>query len=501
MTNNRYITILLLAGILLLVNVMSNQFFLRFDLTENDQYTLSEATLDILRNLEDPVTITAYFSDDLPPTYSNVRREFQDLLIEYANRSRGYVNYEFISPESDEEIQTALQNGIQRLLINVSEKDQVKQQQAFMGALVVAGEQQEVIPFVSPDLPMEYTLSSNIKKVSVTDKPSIGMLQGHGEPPLSQLGPVYQGLSVLYDVQNVDLSTEDAIPDRYRAVAIVSPTDTIPEDQLAKLDDYLSRGGKLFIAINRVDGNLQARRGSEVTTGLESWLAAKGLQVQPVFIVDQQCSSITVQQQQGMFTIASEVRFPYLPLVTNFVEHPVTQGLERVVFPFASPIQFNGDSTLRYTPIVRSSARSGTQPANTFFRIAEEEWTAADFSQSHLTIGAVLEGPIAGNANAAIILFGDGDFPLFSQSEDNVSLMVNSIDWLSDDTGLIALRTKGIAARPIDQQYLGEEGESQRNFLKYLNFGLPILLVLAFGGIHYQRQRSRRLQRMQERWG
>lgn len=501
MTNNRYITILLLAGILLLVNALSQQFFLRFDLTENDQYTLSQATRNILRNLEDPVTITAYFSDDLPPTYSNVRQEFQDLLIEYANRSNGYVNYEFISPESDEEKQSAVQNGIQPLLINVSEKDQVKQQQAFMGAVIAAGERQEVIPFISPDLPMEYTLSSNLKKVSVVDKPSIGIVQGHGEPPLSQLGPVFQGLSVLYDVENVDLSEEAGIPDRYRAVAIVSPTDSFPANQLAKLDDYLNRGGKLLIALNRVDGNLQNRRGTEITTGLEGWLAAKGLQIQPNFIIDQQCSSITVQQQQGMFTINTQVRFPYLPLVTDFVEHPVTQGLERVFFPFASSIQFTGDSTLRFTPIVRSSERSGTQPANTFFRIAEEEWTAADFTQRNLTIGAVLEGPIAGGTNATIVCFGDGDFPLAAQSEDNVSLLINSIDWLSDDTGLIALRTKGIAARPIDQEYLGEEGESQRTFLKYLNFGFPILLVLIIGGIHYQRQRNRRLQRMQERFG
>ena len=101
MKKNNIITIALLAGILLLINILSNQFFLRFDLTENRQYTLSRATKDILRDLEDPITVTAYFSNDLPPEFVRIKKDFQDMLIEYSNLSRGYVNYEFISPESD----------------------------------------------------------------------------------------------------------------------------------------------------------------------------------------------------------------------------------------------------------------------------------------------------------------------------------------------------------------------------------------------------------------
>ena len=118
-------------------------------------------------------------------------------------------------------------------------------------------------------------------------------------------------------------------------------------------------------------------------------------------------------------------------------------------------------------------------------------------------VGGVLEGNLVGNAYSRIVVIGDGDFPLSGQGrqgEDNISLMVNSIDWLSDDTGLIELRTKGVASRPIGQEYLSDEASSKRAFLKYLNFGLPILLVLIYGFIRVQRQKALRLKRMQERY-
>jgi ABC-type uncharacterized transport system involved in gliding motility auxiliary subunit len=70
--------------------------------------------------------------------------------------------------------------------------------------------------------------------------------------------------------------------------------------------------------------------------------------------------------------------------------------------------------------------------------------------------------------------------------------MANAIDWLSDDTGLIELRTKGVTSRPLDQV---EEG--RKTFLKWLNFLLPIVLILLYGIIRMQRRRNLRVKRME----
>ena len=94
-------TIALLFGILLLVNIVADRFFVRLDFTEGHQYTLSKATKDILNKLDGPVTVTAYFSENLPPDIAQVKSDFKDMLIEYSNASDGKIVYEFTNPNLD----------------------------------------------------------------------------------------------------------------------------------------------------------------------------------------------------------------------------------------------------------------------------------------------------------------------------------------------------------------------------------------------------------------
>jgi len=166
-------TVLLVIGIILLLNIVSSRFFFRLDFTADQRYSLSDATLNILESLEEPVTITAYFSENMPPNIEKVRNDFKDILIEYVNYSGGQIVYEFVNPtESQETEMQVQQNGISPIMINVREKDQMTQQKAYLGALIQLSDRKEVIPFIQPGAAMEYALSSNIKKLAVTDKPS-----------------------------------------------------------------------------------------------------------------------------------------------------------------------------------------------------------------------------------------------------------------------------------------------------------------------------------------
>ena len=89
---------------------------------------------------------------------------------------------------------------------------------------------------------------------------------------------------------------------------------------------------------------------------------------------------------------------------------------------------------------------------------------------------------------------GDGDFPFLAQDaqSDNGNLMVNAIDYLSDDTGLISLRTKGVTTRPIE-----EMEDSRKQMIKWISFLLPILLVGVYGFFRTRRNRMIRMQRME----
>ncbi len=502
MQNKLLISTGLVILIIVALNFVSNEFHFRLDLTEDHEYTLSQATKDILDELEDPITIKAYFSQNLPPNIAQTRTDFQEMLVEYANRSDGKVVYEFINPnEKPETEQEAMRSGIQPVMITVREKDQAKQQKAFLGAELSFGGKKETIPVIQPGAAMEYALSTAIKKLSVNEKPAIGFLTGHGEATIAEMPQAAEELSILYNAQDVKLSDSTDIPANIKTLAIIRPTDSIPYSHFQMLENFLQRGGRIFVGINRVEGNLQNATGAAVNTGLETWLKQKGVEVEDDFVVDAKCGAVTVQQQTGFGMLQQQISFPFLPVISNFSSHPITSGLEGIVMKFASTMKFVGDTTKRFVPLAYTSEKSNSLKAPQYFDI-QKEWTEADLPKQNLVIAGVLEGKLSGNVASKMVIIADGDFPVNGSGErvqrlqpDNVSLLVNGIDWLSDDTGLIALRTKGATTRPIKQLE-----DSTKMLLKYGNFLLPVLLAIGYGVFRSQRNKMKRYKWMSENY-
>jgi gliding-associated putative ABC transporter substrate-binding component GldG len=493
--------LILIVIALLLLNVLSEKFFVRLDFTADKIYTLSNATKDILQSLDEPVTVTAYFTHGSQQEIEKARSDFKDMLIEYSAISDGMVNYEFINPNEDAEAeQAAMQAGIQPLVISVREKDQVKQQKVYLGAKIVMGERIDIIPVIQPGAAMEYALSSTIKKLAVTDKPVIGFVQGNGEPSPNALSQAMQQLQVLYDIMPVNLNDPAADLSQFKTLAIVAPTDSFPSQALGNLDSYLADGGNLYIAFNNFIGDFQAMRGNKTETNLRDWLLAKGLKVENNCVVDASAGTVGVRQQTGYMTFTRQIPFPYWPLIRKFQDDmPITKGLEQVMLQLVSTISYQGDTSLTYNPFLFTSDKSGTLPLPVFFDV-QKQWGTSDFPLKELAVGTILKGRMGGTNSASIVLIGDGDFAVNGEGQeaqqrqpDNVSLMVNAIDFLSDDTGLIELRTKAVTSRPLD-----EVDEGKRALIKWINFALPLLLVVIYGIIRMQVRRRKRNKRMEE---
>lgn len=499
------VSVLLVLGIIIVANILVQPLLIRFDFSKGRQYTLSKATKGILRNLEDQVTVTAYFSEGLPPDVSRVKRDFQDLLVEFAAASKGNLDFEFINPSTDEQKKSIAQSGIQPVMINVREKDQVKQQQAYLGAVIRMGTATEVLPFVQPGASMEYDLASAIKKLSVSGKPTVAFIQGHGEPSLNEMSQVVRELGALYNILPLDLNTVSAIPDTVKVAVLLAPKQALAPAHLDALDAYMAGGGQMVVGINRLETNMETATALANETGLEYWLYRHGVEVDTSLVIDVQCGTVTVPQYIGPIQVNSQVKFPYMPLVSSFADHPVSKGLEQVVFPYISPLRFlgGGATGIQFTPLLYSSSRSGIRPSPVQFEINNKQWLESDFPLSNLILGAVLSGPIGGGANTRMVVFGDGDFPLSGQqgramAQDNVHLLVNSVDWLGDDSGLLDLRTKTVTAKPLDAQYLLDETHGKRQLIKWLNVSLPVVLVI-LAGLLFQRRNARlRRRRMEE---
>ena len=119
-----------------------------------------------------------------------------------------------------------------------------------------------------------------------------------------------------------------------------------------------------------------------MNTGLETWLNNKGIEVAPNFVVDAKCGAVTVNQRQGFFSYNTQIKFPYIPIISNFADNPAVKGLESVVLQFASSINFNGDtSKIHYTPLAFSSSHSGTNNAPVYFDI-QKQWNDAEDRKS-----------------------------------------------------------------------------------------------------------------------
>jgi len=489
--------ILLIFVILVIINFLSDRFFFRIDATKGHQYTLSQATIDILENLDEPVTVTAYFTDDVPAVLLKSKRDFHEMLVEYENASDGNVVYQFIDPSEDKELQEkALRDGIQSIMVNVIEEDQEVKKEIYLGAVIRKGTKSERI-YIQPGLPLEYTLSSLIKKISIDDKnkPLIGVITGHGEASLGNLQSVKQGLDIMYQTESVSLSDTSANLNNYSALMLIGTKDTIPEEQLLQLNSYLAAGGRLFIGTDRVTGDFSTAQGTALPfTGLENWLKAKGLVIEDNFVLDVSCERVGVRQPNNPFPVS--VMFPYFPVIVGFNDHPVTMGLESITMTYGSPIVFKGDTSLNYEVLAYSSEKSTKEAPPLFFNI-NKRWTNEDFPLQNIAVAAALSGKIQGEKISKIILITDSEFAINNQSRrmapSHASFVVNAIDWLTDDTGLIELRNKGIQANPIEQLEPGT-----KVLLKWLNFLLPILLIIIYGIIRNQINRNKRVKRMEE---
>jgi len=512
--------ILLIIGCLILLNYIVSGIILRFDMTDNHQYTLSKPSKQIAEKIKDPITVTAYFSSHLPQRLAMVQDQFKNLLDEFRSYSHGNVEYKFVNPNKNNQSERkAQQAGVRPVMVDVRKRDQVSQKRAYLGAVFQYDGKKQVIPVIRPGNSMEYTIASTVKMLTIKKKPKIGLLQGDGEPSQQSMPQLMKELNQEYSVVNVPSSELDTtqVPANIEVLMVIGPSKKLDPKVLQSIDQYIMAGGKAIFAVNRVNGYIQRGVAVPNDTGVDKLLASYDIPVNVDLVRDVSSTSIGVRQQQGGYQFVNQVRYPYIPIITNFADNPITKGLESVVFKFVSSIDVSkADSLQKITVLARSSKKSGSEQG--YFNVNPfQKWTKNQFNDPNLPVAALITGKfnsayakvdsvhlkLKKSVPTSLVVIGDGDFVvngnrrLQQQQQqlpsDNISLMVNSVDWLADDTGLMALRTKGITDRPLEIV-----SDSAKTVLKYANLFLPILLVLGYGFFRYERKKKRRRRWMEQ---
>jgi len=503
---------LVILGILIFVNVIALRVFKRIDLTGEKLYTLSEASKNLVKSLDDKFLIKAYFKSDLPSPYNNIRREIQDQLDEYRAYSNGNFQYEFVDPGKKEELQQEAQRyGIPPVRVQVLKEDKLQVEEAYMGLVFLYGDKQERLPVVQSTANLEYEISSAVKKMTSKELKKIGFLSGQGEPTLQQMSRVQEMLSKQYQVIPIDLSDGKPIPTDVAVLMIVAPTQPFKNWEKFLIDQYLMKGGRIAFMLNKVNANLQSQTGQALNPNLDDMLEAYGTRVNTDLVRDANCAYVTVSQQAGFMVIQNQIPFYYLPRASDFNKtSPVVKDLSSVVFYFASSIDTSlaRQKGLTSTVLVQSSGKSGRME-NVFFISPQTQFTPEMFKESGIPLTVTVEGafgsmfgskPIGIDSSlkgsldstsrvyngklSKIAVVGDGDFlqdQLSGGNKDNFLLASNLVDWLADDIGLAAIRARDSGSKPLD-----EVTEGTKSWVKGVNLAIPPLLVILFGIVRWR---------------
>ncbi len=527
------ISVLLVAGILVVVNVIALKVFFRWDLTPNKIYTLSDASKAIVSKLDDKLVIKAYFTDNLPAPYNNNRRYLQELLDDYRNASNGKISYEIISPSDETQLETDAQKyGIQPVQVQTVENDRAQALKAYMGVVFLYGGKQETIPFIGSTENLEYEITGVINRLTQSELKKVGVLQGENMAGIDKIGKVNQYLSKFYNVTNVDASKNNPIPADIKTLLVFSPKappqqnqmmqqqpqqSTVPENLKFAIDQYLMNGGRVIFLMNKV--NVSSQQQFQIAqvgpSGLEDMLESYGIKINNTIVIDKECAYVSVPVQQGPIQMYTQIPFPYYPKIVNINKDiPSFSGIGQVFLGFSSDIDISlaGSKGLKSTPLLVTSPKSGLNQEFAVVQASGKMLPDSMFKAKDLNVGVIYDGKYSsfykgkqipvdtagGSApppggikeqspDTRIILLGNGDFALdeFRGPDENLLFFANLIDYMTDDAGLSMIRMKDANPKPLKSIE-----DSTRTLVKYGMLVGPPLIVLLYGLFRWRKKKA-----------
>lgn len=513
-------TLFMMIAILIVINLIGLRLFARADLTENKIYTLSKASRKVVANLEDRLTVKAYFTKDMPPPYNSNARYVKDALGDYRAYGGGNFYFEFVDPADEQKLeQEAQQYRIQPVQVNVMEKDNVQLKKAYMGLVLVYGEKHETLPLIQNVNNFEYEMTSAIKRLTAEKLAQVGFLGGFGTPDLGQdLRQVTTSLSKHYQVTPVNtLSGNSLISTDIGVLCIVQPEEALDEWAKFCVDQYLMQGGRVAWLLNKIKADPNTQMASQYNLNLDDMTRRYGFVVSNNLIMDLQASMIQVQQQQGMFSIVNMVRYPAFPEIRDFNQaSPIVKDFQTMSVFYASAIDTTPAAGLglTITPLFFSSEHTQVQQGRYDIN-PMAQFKREDFQAGRKVLGVALQGsfksafegkpvPHPTDSMAAVptlnivtqspetrmVAIGDGNFVQgqYAQGGPGLVLFLNTVDWLAQEDDMIAIRAREAAIRPLK----ADISDGTKQTVKYANMFGPPALVLLLGLFRWSARRNRR---------
>jgi gliding-associated putative ABC transporter substrate-binding component GldG len=443
--------------------------------------------------------------------------------------------------ESMDNIKELYRKGLTPINITVDDKGKQSQSMVFPWAIAVYNNKEVNIPLLKNIMGasttqkvigsvqhLEYSISDGINKISKDKQKKVAIIKGNGELQERHIAKFLMQVRESYFIGPFTLDSVAKNPEgtlkslqNYDLAVIAKPTEAFTDEEKLVLDQFIIRGGKTLWLIDQVNAEMDSLYNPSGVTlafpkdlNLNDMFFKYGVRINPDLVKDEQGSPIKLASgEQGSATQYQDFNWKFAPQVYSISKHPIVKNLGGIKFDFANAIDTlkNG---IKKTVLLQSSPYSkkiGT-PVEISLNIVSEQTSPTDYlNKGNVPMVVLLEGSFhsmfenrvlpfeeksfeANGKESKMIVISDGDIiknqldkngqPVelgYDQRSgnlyDNKDFMMNCVNYLLDDTGLINIRSKDLDLPLLDKEKVYEN----YTFTQFLTIGLPILILLLFG--------------------
>ncbi|RDY61959.1 gliding motility-associated ABC transporter substrate-binding protein GldG [Flagellimonas nanhaiensis] len=438
--------------------------------------------------------------------------------------------------------------GLQPANVTVEENGKVSQELVFPWAMVNSKDKTVKVPLLKNKLgsstedrinnsvqQLEYAFADAFTKLSIDQKKSVAVIKGNGELPDAYLADYLTSIRDYYNIGAITLDSVSSNPQKvldqlkgFDLALIAKPTQAFSDEEKYVLDQFVVNGGKSVWLMDQVAiemDSIYQGNGSALALprdlNMRDFFFNMGVRINPLLVNDLYFTQIVLATGEGNDSQYNPVPWYYYPMVFSKNDHPINMNIEAVRYQFTSPMEVL-ENDYEHFVLLQSSPLSKTEgvPGQIGLGILNNPPDQETYTNGNLPLAVLVEGnfssmyknrikPLSlqntveeGPANKMIVI-SDGDViknqlrngrPLelgydkwTNSFYGNKEFLVNCINYLLDDTGLIHIRNKKVSIPLLDSKKIVE----QKTKWQFLNIGIPVLLTLVLGVVFsYYRKRK-----------
>jgi len=507
---NLQITVLCLVLISVSIGWFGRHIGGRIDLTASQLYTLSNASEQLVSELDDIVTITLFQSKQPPVQIAPITREMNHMLNDIAAKSKGQIRIIRSYPNENPEAKTDADNHyIVPKQFQIETQGELKVTNGYLGLYMTYANKKEVITYIESLDGIEYRLMANLYRMTQKSPKAISFLTGHEEKQRDAEMQSFRNIlerhhrveltDQLGSGQYLDLSLTDVL-------VISGPKVEIPTPEQDTINDFLAEGGKALILVDPILVKQQTLEVIGENPTLEQYLREYGIRINYDIVYDPTSNAKVQFASRSGAPVA--LQYPFW-VRANTDNTKISGGVETIVVPWASSLELITPSQKILEPeftnliLTTKNSISGTIYSDLFPQQNPDNAVTDALAESKL-IAVALTGKRCPTLEPKCIKESLKPFRLIVATDSDwlseymvttngyrghTELGANWIDWLTQENTLIAIRGKGKSVRQLTFT-----SDNHRNLVQYINIaGLPIIIViLGIWRYIYRRSMNRR---------